>query len=130
MRVLVPWDALQDGDELVELQKIDKAGRVLTVNVSWAGMHLKNGILYWPDGSVWGSGKPPIWSEGYHYVVLRPDVAPRVAPSMPLPAKGPKVIEDWPIKCPRCKRDKAAVLLLNDYDCKHGCFSRMAGRAS
>jgi hypothetical protein len=29
---------------------------------------------------------------------------------------------DWPLACPRCKREHSAVLLFQTWDCQHGCF--------
>ncbi len=33
-----------------------------------------------------------------------------------------KVVPDWPITCPKCRRPHSAVLLFAQYDCKHGCY--------
>ncbi len=31
-------------------------------------------------------------------------------------------VPDWPLRCPKCQRPDAAVLLFQTYDCKHGCY--------
>lgn len=42
-----------------------------------------------------------------------------VAPSGPA-----KAVADWPLKCPRCGRADAAVMLFSSMDCRWGCFAR------
>lgn len=121
----VPTDAVLDGDELLELRWPGGG------NTSWRGLFVRNGTVYRPDGSVWGSPASLQYPPGYWFLVRRAGLgivaAPPVNATFTVPAgRASRTIPDWPLPCPRCGKANSAVTLFSTTECRWGCFSGKA----